>query len=257
MFSPFIARHLAILALVVGNFILGVWLLIWTGRHFNNASLLRSVAQRTLAVSYAGAALIALLIAANLFIDVELTPKARQCWLVNRNWPSVRVGMTKVELVRLIGEPAEIHFVDQYLYAIHPLTYSQAGIGFKNPKPTADPALDLDDSAQVQDKNPDDTGAQWIPGDFGSYFRDQYYPLVAGLSSTGLILLAIASLIPRNLRAGWGSLALYYPAVTLVFGLLYEAVQRGGWRFDLLFILPAYAVIAVTWAVRLIVLWRR
>jgi hypothetical protein len=257
MFSPFIVRHVAILALACGNFALAVWMASWSGRNFSSASLARGVVQRALAVSYAGAALLVVLMAVILFVDIELTDKAKQCWRVNRRWAEVRAGMTKAEIVRLLGKPAEIVFVDQYLYAIHPLTYSHAGIGFKNPNPSADPAIELDDSARVEDKNPDDASARWIPGDFDFYFRDQYYSVLDGLAALCLLVLAIVSLIPRNLQAGWGLLALYFPALAVIFGVTYESVQRGGWRFDLFFLLPVYTAVAVSWAVRMITLWRR
>jgi hypothetical protein len=258
MFSPFIFRNLAILALASGNFCLSVWMISWTGRHFNTALLVRSIAQRALAVSYSAIALIVFLMALALFVDVELTHKARECWRVNRHWSSIRIGMTKGELVQMLGEPAEINFGDQYLYSIHPLTYMHAGVGFRNPKTSANSSLPLDDSAPVEDKDPE-TGPAWgwIPADFTFYFRDQYFPLLAGFSAVGLLAVTIASLIPRNLQPGWSSLPAYYPALALVFGLAYEAVQRGGWRFDLFFILPLYAVIAVTWAVRWFAIWRR
>jgi hypothetical protein len=257
MFSPFIFRNLGILALASGNFCASVWMISWTGCNFNNALLVRSIAQRALAVSYSGTALLVFLMALVLFVDVELTPKARECWRVNRQWSAIRAGMTKRELVQLIGEPPEVNFGNQYLYSIHPLTYLHAGVGFRNPNPSTDSSLELDDSARVEDKNPESGPDLWIPADFDFYFRDQYFPLVAGLSAIGLLAVAIASLIPRNLQAGWSSLAVYYPALALIFGLAYESVQRGGWRFDLFFILPLYAVVAATWAARWFAIWRR
>jgi hypothetical protein len=34
--------------------------------------------------------------------------------------------------------------------------------------------------------------------------------------------------------------------------LTYEAAQRGGWRFDLYLVLPAYGLILAGWLVRLV-----
>lgn len=257
MFSPFIARHIAILMLVSLNFYAAIWAVRWTGRHFDHASLTRSIAQRALAVSYSGAAFLLLLMAVVLFVDFELTDTARQTWRLNRLWPQVHAGMTKAELVRLLGEPDDIHFTDQYMYQIHPLTYSRAGIGFINPKRSSEPAVPLDDSARIEDKDPGDEGAPWIPGDFDIYSHDQYYPMIDGLGAFGLIGLVIMSLFPKNLDARWGTMALYYPLLAAVFVIARESVQRGGWRFDLFLILPMYVLIGVPWVVRVVKLVRR
>jgi hypothetical protein len=256
MFSPFIVRHIAILMLVSLNFCGAIWAVRWTGRDFDSASLTRSIAQRALAVSYSGAALLLLLMAVFLFADLELTPKAWARWRVDRLWPQVHAGMTKGELVKLLGEPDEIHFSDQFLYRNHPLSYMQSGIGFVNPKKNADPEVPLEDSARIEDKNPDDGGVPWIPADFGFFFRDQYYPLIDALGTIGLLVLTIMSLFPKNLEAGWGTFAIYYPLLAAVFIVARESVQRGGWRFDLFLIIPMYILIVVFWIVRVISIQR-
>lgn len=256
MFSPFIGRHLLILALAAGNLWLSLWLVAWSGRTFPRVPLGQGIAQRALAVSYAGAAFLALLMAFVLFMDLEFSDKAKACWQVNRQWPKVQLGMTRVELVKLVGEPSQINFNDQFLYRLHPLSYTHGGVGFKNPSGREGMNEPLDEHATIESKSPDE-GVAWIPADIDFFFRDQYYSLVQVFATLGLLALTVASLIPKGLHSGWAALPLYYPLLALVFGLIYEAVERGGWRFDLFLLYPLYAIVAVAWAIRVAVVAKR
>ena len=164
--------------------------------------------------------------------------------------------MTRAELVGLMGEPAQITFNVHFLYSIHPYTHTHAHAAFNNPKSGRAEDAPLDEHATIEYKNPPGDGED-LPGDFRPYFASQCWDIAATVAFFAIPAVALLSLMPVNLGARWGALPVYYPALALVFGWLYESAQKGGWRFDLFLLMPFYGVIAVAWVIRVAIVARQ
>jgi len=226
--SPFLLRNLGILLLVAGNLAVAVLA----------ARKVQGVALRAGAALYLTLSLFGFLLAASLFHTLELSPRAASCWRTNSEWPKVKLGMKRREVVAFLGAPKEIRFGVNDIYDLHPLGMLNTGVV----------SYDAEgDDAVVESKRPE-TRVAWLPPGPGLAEHLRGDALV--MSAIGLVLLAILSLLPFGARQGWRSWMLYTPVPMLVLALVYEKLVTGGWRFDLFFLGPAYLVIAGTWLLR-------
>jgi hypothetical protein len=96
------------------------------------------------------------------------------------------------------------------------------------------------------------SATEWLPLDASLALARNVKESAAALSFIGILLLAVVAVLPIGRRGGWAAWPLYTPLVTGFFAVLYESAQRGGWRFDLFLLYPAYSVIAGGWLFRMV-----
>lgn len=83
--------------------------------------------------------------------------------------------------------------------------------------------------------------------------------IITPLCLLGMVVLALLSMVPVDLRRGWQTLALYYPVVGLGLFALYEAgiqAERANIRIDLAFLHPLIGFILLAGICRWL-LWMR
>lgn len=267
MHSPFLWRHVGILLIVVANFACSAKVLVsQKGRSdFSSRPTVLGIALRAVSIFYAVASLLMLLIASLLFYSYEWSAEAREFWKHSRKWANVTVGMTSQEVVQILGPPwgsgkeRAPRFIgkdtdDVYVYQMDLIQAEGGMIEFKIDSTSALHEM------RVTDKFPDDERiatimrhlAAWEPPAYTSAILSrEIADLVFLISGGGLILLAIASMKPFSLRNGWNSWTLYTPLIALMLGMVYEMNSGGGWRFDLYYLLPVYALIIGCWFFRL------
>jgi hypothetical protein len=258
--SPFFWRNVAVVLLVVGNFALAVRLLAWSGGHVP-ASI--GVPIRAVGILYVVASALLVLLAGLFFCILEVFDDARATWRTADRWAGVQAGMTRQEVERTVGAPFQKlpsvrdgHQGEDWVYRLHPLGASDEGrVTFETPTPGA-----AAEAMRVVGRHPRDdrwrvVRAAWIPGGYtATLYARNIADAAAMLSLAGLLVLALLSILPFGARAGWRSWTLYTPLVAVLLGVLYELPQRGGWRFDRMFLLyPASALILAGWLVRLVI----
>ena len=248
MTGPYFWRDLSVLIAVALNLALGVFGVhrarVWFGR----LSLPMGIALRALSFVWLMLSLVALLLAISVFHALELEGEAN--WRANREWPRVRPGTTKREVIALLGPP-ETHIGVRYGYHLAPLHDQEATIYFEGDPNAAELEDKLKDDTRVVRKEPEEARAEWMsPYFLRLHVRDHLKGALLPISTAAVLILLVLSLIPFSLRAGWNAWVLYLPVMTLVFGVLYEGNVEGAWRFDLLLFVPVYLVIALAWMLR-------
>jgi hypothetical protein len=156
------------------------------------------------------------------------------------NWASVQPGMSRVQVEAILGIPVESSD-DSYFYDLYPLPGLEGTIEFASVK------------GGVLSVNPREISPFWTSEATRTWLRQQYRDIATGFGLIALPLLALVSIVPYPRT--WHPL--YYPVAATVWGTLYESAQTGGWRFDLLLFVPLYAVIAIAWLVRAMLLRRK
>lgn len=229
--NPFLLRYLAIVLVLTAN----LWLC-W--RMFDGSSV--SVIRRAVAIVYGGASILVLagvLLQSDRVWDLTL-------W---RAWPQLRPGMSKADVDRLLGKPVEVRFDLHFGYKLHPLvSYISGWVTFKKQG---------GDSLVVESFDPTEPTLSH-PG-LGDQLLNDLQWAILPFALAGLGLLLLFSFIPTSLASGWTSIPVYYPLLLLLCIAFYEAPQRGGWRFDWLFIMgPACFVILLAWLVRMFSIWK-
>ena len=264
MNSPFFWRNLGILFIVVANFVFAIKVLLSKkGRSdFSDRPVASRIALRAISIIYITTSFIILVIAGILFYSYEWSADAQKSWKNSRKWADVKVGLTQQEVVQILGPPdrngkeSAPFFVsegadDVYIYPMGLIQVEGGMIEFK-----IDTASALKEM-RVISKFPDDEImsrhlAEWRPNEYTeSMLSHNISDLACVISFVGLVLLALASLIPWGLRNGWYSWTLYTPLIALNFGSIYEMNITAGWRFDLFLLLPVYALIIACWLYRL------
>ena len=263
MQSPFFWRNLGALLLVLANLALcGRLLLHGVPAGPAPGPVAIGVILRGIALSYATLSLIAALITILLFCTLEVFSGSRASWQRNARWSEIHEGMTQPEVLRTLGEPFQRLSSEtsstgsevQFGYQLHPLGMQDGAAIIFQAAPGGALTVTL--------KSPDDedqarVNADWVPDGYtGSRYRGTITDTAYMLSFLGIMLLVVATVLPFGVRAGVYSWTLYLPLLALVLGLIYEARGPTGWRYDLLLLYPAYAIILIGWAVRLIPLLR-
>jgi hypothetical protein len=260
MQSPFFWRNLLVLLLVLANLVLSGRLLQQSG--FLTGTPSTGVLLRSGAMAYATLSLLAALIGMLLFGILEVFSDSRTTWQRSARWGELRPGMTEAEVVGLLGEPFQRLSSNatssgpelQFGYRLHPLGMADGAAVIFQPSPEG--------AMTLASKSPDDAGwargrEEWIPGGYtAARYRETIGEAASLLSFTGIMLLAILTLIPFGTPQGARSWALYLPLIALLLGVVYEARGPRGWRYDLMLLYPAYALILIGWLVRLIALVR-
>ena len=191
-----------------------------------------NVLRRAFTLAYVVLSLFLFVLAAGVIAQLEYSTN----WRATRNWTSIQPGMSQAQVTALLGPPHQI--AEQfYFYDLHPLTGLEGNIEFED--------------TRVKSAYPPD-GAAWTSQAMRTWFHGEAKAITFAFGFLGIAVVAIASLVPVGGRA---ALPLYYPLFTIILALLYESVQSPGWRFDLMFLVPAYCVVGVAWLVR--VLYRR
>lgn len=251
MKGPFFWRHLWILVAVALNFAIGVLGTYKARRSFGAFPLAAGIVLRAFSFAWLMLSLLALLLAISLFHALELEGEPN--WRANREWSRVQAGTTKRDVIALLGPP-ETHIGVRYGYHLSPLYDQDATIYFEGDPNAAELEDKLDDNVKVVRKEPEEARADWMSRYFLTvHVRDHVKGDTLPMSTAGVLILLILSLIPFSLRGGWNSWVLYIPVMALVFGVLYESNVQGGWPFDLFLFVPAYLLIAVAWMLRV---WR-
>jgi hypothetical protein len=274
MHSPFFWRNVGLLLLVAAHFVFAVKVLLWLkGRSDFTGDFTRrptgwGPARRAFSLLYVTASFIILLIAGLLFYEYEGSAEARESWKNSRQWAQVKIGATPPDVVRLLGPPRRSgkdwtpYFIDEdtddvFIFQIDLIQMDGGMIEFQI-DPTS-PSKEL----RVSSKYPSDEImlrclTEWGPPEY------TYRLLRRGASDSallisfgGLILLALASLMPFGLRHGWNSWTLYTPFLALMLGTIYEMNVGAGWRFDYFLLVPLYAVVLGCWLFRLVKAVRR
>jgi len=262
MNSPFFWRNLGILFIVVANFVFIIKVLLSQKRRsdFSGRPIASKIILRAISILYVTTSFIILLLAVIVFYSYEWSDDAQQSWKNSRKWADVKVGQTQQEVVQILGSPdrsgkeSAPFFVDKdvddvYIYPMSRIRVEGGLIEFKN---------DSLKEMRVISKYPDDEImsrylADWDPPDYiANMFSRNISELACVISFVGLVLLALASLIPWGLRNGWYSWTLYTPLIALNFGSIYEMNITAGWRFDLFLLLPVYALIIACWLFRFV-----
>ena len=113
--------------------------------------------------------------------------------------------------------------------------------------------------AKLVEKRPSDSEIDATNRDWFSYLRYSRYDTLKNrfvdnnmaFSIIGLMILMVLSLLPVWKIADYQALPLYFPAVALVFLLCHEHGQKGGWRCDVILLIPIYACIFGAWILRM------
>jgi hypothetical protein len=254
MKSPFFWKNLCLVLLVVANFGLTVWL-IWRYPRpaFTAGSVVGPVLLRTLSVMYATVAFLLVMFVVPEFCDAEFSEQAQTCWKRQRDWVRIQPGMTKTQVLEILG-PAEYSDVwydlDRNKYRLNPQQSDESASVSFSIVPTGSA-----EEAKVVEKYPADDRALAFDY-FQTYSLDalktHFSFMALPVSFIGIVLLALVSLLPVWPLTDSTSLSLYLPAAALVLCIAYETAQKGGWRFDLYMLFPAYGVIGVAWLLRVI-----
>lgn len=248
--GPFFWNHLSLFLLVTANFGVSIFSVHLAGRSFRPAAIAGGMAWRAAAFAYLTISLLALLIGITLMISLEFDGYATACWKRNAAWVKVRVGMTRREVLDLMGHPADIHFDRYYFYDLHPLGGPvQPSIHFEEDAP-------VDDSMRVVSKNPPE-GAEWLSPEVLDVIWRQIHGAGNFLSLLLLAGVALTSLLPLPLKAGWNGWMIYLPVMTATLALIYESTVSPGWRFDIFFLIPIYFLTGAPWLLRILLLFRR
>jgi hypothetical protein len=255
MASPFLLRHLALLLLATAN--LGVSVVVLTRAPVPAEPLWLGIALRGGSVLYATASLLTFVVVASFFFFLEVAPDARTCWARHASWETIRPGMKREEVLRLLGPPWRSGeslvpgSKEQLEYRLHALG------------PLDEGAVFLDADGAVVSTLPEgeswrESRDEWLPRGQGRMVaRDALCALAWVVAFAAILVLAAVALLPFG-ATSFRSWTLYTPLVALLFGGVYELARApGGWRFDLFLMVPAYLVIAVGWLVRLVLLLRR
>jgi hypothetical protein len=246
--SPFFWRHFGILLLVFANFALSLFAAQRARASFSQSALTRSVLARAGSVAYLAGSTLILLLGVSMFIELELSEHAQSCWKTNRDWAKVKLGMTRRQVVQILGDPPANSFGNDQ-YSLHPFEYFGAYIFYD--VTTEESAHGLrNDNSKVTEKQPAES-VDWIPNGIHGAYQRQLASDAMPLCFLGLIVLAVASVIPMSLQAGANSWMLYLPLVAILFVVIYEWNVTAGWRFDLMLLYPIYLVILGAWSLRL------
>ncbi len=262
MSSPFLIYNIGVLMFVITAFVVGLYLIFSNKANtfLSRYSIFPQVLFRAFTIIYTAFLAIVLFNTVLFFVDIEVSNRSRECWKRNYEWKNVQVGMTQKQVVQILGQPSRQDNWSglRYSYERHPLDY------ISMTEVTFDPnSATTVDNLKVISKYPDDTRmaedlSEWLPHQPG-FAYDNALERISNISAPfaffSLVILAILSLIPFNLRDKWTARMLYIPLATLVFVVVYEHHQADGWRFDLFLLYPLYAVILICWLVRLIIVF--
>jgi len=258
--SPFLWRNVAVLLLVAANFALAVRLLAGPAAPTQPAL---GVPLRAIGLVYVVASALLVLLAGLLFCAIEVFDPAPTAWRRAERWTGVQAGMSRPDVEGRLGAPFQKwptvrdgHAGEEWVYQLRALGAPDEGhVTFETAAPEAPAATMRVVARQPRDDRWALIRGEWIPrGYTGRIYARNVTETAAMLSLVGLLGLALLSLLPFGVAAGWRSWTLYTPLIAALFGFLYEVPQQGGWRFDRMFLLyPAYAVIAGAWLVRLVV----
>lgn len=255
--SRYVLLNLLLPALAAVNLLLA-----WRGVALTDvpgpASLPR-VLLRAAAFLHLGLSIPAFLTALALFAALELGPGARGCRRLLARWSGVRPGQSPEEVRRQLGTSGtalEVSALDSqeehWVFPLHPLGPLDEGCL----------AFSRGEAPRLLRKSPEDDVAErirrtWWPQ---GYTRARLIDLLRGsagpITLLGLLLLAVASLLPIGPGGRWTSWTLYLPVLGAAFGAIYESTVRKGWRFDLLLVYPLQAVVAGGGLVRVVLLLR-
>jgi hypothetical protein len=250
--SPFLVRHLALLLLATANLALSLFVLVRAPGP--DSPLWLGVVARGAGVVYAIVSILAFAIAAIFFFFLELDPDARACWARRAVWDTILPGMKREEVLERLGKPFSAGDTlcpgakEQLSYGLHALGALDEGAVF------------LDGNGAVVSTSPDAASfsewkKEWGPrlGRVADTFRESTWFVSVVL----ILILTLATFTPMG-SSSFRSVFLYTPLVALLLGTVYELTRGGGgWRYDLLFTVPAYLVIGAGWLLRLVLLARR
>ena len=273
MKSPFFWQNAGLLLLLIANFAFGVWLVVRTPAetpvdNVDSAAIVEGssnrknptawrIILRVVCVIYATASCLILFVLGLQFCENEFSALPQECWRQRNSFPQIKLGMTQKQVAGIVGEPQDVYRRndnDQYRYLLSPSGLPEyASVSFN-----ADPK-NAGGDVVVVDKWPDDGRLNALNGWWRSHLYCEYWSRLRTLCDKamvlcwlGILLVALATLLPFWPCKDWHSLALYLPAVALTLGITNEATQRIGWRYDLMVLVPAYFVIAVVWVFRVI-----
>ena len=247
MWSPFVWRNIAILFAIASIFALSMFAVLRAGALFPSLSLPFGIVLRAASFVCLLLSLFALLLTLDLFQELEFAYD----WRPNVEWHKIQLGTTRQQVIDLLGEP-DTHIRFEYYYLLFPMHYDEGQITFEgDPSKLEDYLKDtVGDDAKVIGKTPDETRKAWLPGGFQSWLFNHVRSGILPLSAITLLILLVLSMIPFSLRDGWNSWILYVPVMAAAAAALYEFAMHEGWRFDLMFLYPAYLLIVGTWGWR-------
>lgn len=242
-------RHIGLLLVALANLALAVFWYFRAQTGFSRMPLIAGISLRMASVLYLTLSVFVIWLAFCAFDMLELSDRARLCWRNHQQWQTLRIGMTRAEVVRRLGEPTSVGNADQY--PIHPLDFRNA-------------ALFYEDSGNPEQRRPEsrlverlpDGPVEWLPPGAVDAARNDLHLAAKALAFIGILIFGVISLIPFRLQAGWNSSMLYLPVAIALCAVLYEMGEKGGWRFDLFLLMPAYLTVAITWLVRVIIVVR-
>jgi len=206
---------------------------------------------------YATVSCLVVIFAVIQYVDAEFSEQAQERWQRRSNWKRIQPGMTKTEAVAILG-PAFYHYIwyemDRNDYKLHALDIDDSAIVYYSIVPENGTEV-----GKVVEKNPTDdelaeADSRWLPyyeSRNYSTLKDRFIQTAMAFSFIGVFLLAILSLLPIW-STDWNSLAFYLPAAAVVLYCAYENGLKGGWRCDVIFLLPMYAIIIGMWLYRMI-----
>ena len=212
---------------------------------------------RVICVIYATASCLIVFVLALQFCENEFSALPQVCWRQRNSFPQIKMGMTQKQVAGILGEPQDVwrrNDNDKYRYLLSPSGLPEyASVSFN-----VDPKNAGGDVIAV-DKWPDDERLKALNGWWRGHLYCEYWSRLRTLCDKamvlcwlGIMLLALATLLPFWPCKDWRSLPLYFPVVALTLGIANEATQEIGWRYDLMLLVPAYFVIAVVWVFRVI-----
>ena len=251
MKSPFFWKNLVLVLVVLANFAFVVWLIARKTAVSSSDSVGWQVALRSLGVMYATVSCLLMVFAVMEFTDAEFSKRAQECWKRQLDWKRIQPGMTKKQVIEILGpaDRSEVYDLDRNIYGLDPLNPGDnSSVSFSIVP------MDSAEEPKVVEKDPTD---EYLKFDyFHTYSFDAlkgHFVIAAQVASfIGILLLAVVSILPIWPSVDCLSLSLYIPVAALVLCIAYEMSQRGGWRFDLFFLIPPYLVILAAWIFRII-----
>jgi len=136
--SPFLWRHLVLLAGLVANGVLSGVSLVKGHTAVRAWALPLGIAVRAATFVYLLLSLFAVLLGLEVFTALEW----EYDWRPHDAWPQIQPGMTRRQVVALLGPP-QSHIRFEYGYLLWPLAYSQGTLTFTgDPATLHDPLVD-------------------------------------------------------------------------------------------------------------------
>ena len=283
MKSPYFWQNLAVLLLMLANLAFSVFVIVRKpgieppeprdssaeklgdaavadGAVIRPRASLSRIILRAFCVGYATISCMLFLLVLSLVVELEMAPISQQAWQRRHDWKQIRTGLTKKEVTDILGEPDyqdTWNDEERYQYKLHPMDLAHsADVCFNLPSPT-ETAVQKVVSKFPEDEHLEKNQSDWWPDSQSfrySSYKNSIALCISALSFIGIVLITLVTLLPIWALKDCYALSLYFPIAAILLAGSYEYVQKDGWRFDVVFLLPMYLAIVGVWIFRVALL---